>query len=97
MAHEVADQPGILGHAARPASVGDARRLHDCRVVAHVVDDADEAVVEYRRGLEQHVLERRHGRAAGLGAKRALSLDVGKLVRSQGHATSPAMCPAGAA
>ena len=63
--HQIVDQAAILADPLGAAAVGDARRLHDRGVVAHVVDDADEAVVEHRQRLVEDFLERRHGGAAG--------------------------------
>ena len=40
VAHQIADQAGILLHPPGAAAIGDAGRLHDRGVVAHVVDDA---------------------------------------------------------
>ena len=82
MPHEVADQSTILVHLARAAAVGDARRLHDGRVVAHVVDHAHEAVVEHRQDVEENVLERWHGRPPRLVHERARGCDlVARLIR----------------
>src|SRR4030095_4365092 len=46
--HEVADEAAVLADALRAEPVADARRLHDGRVAAHVVDEIDEAAVETR-------------------------------------------------
>ena len=47
--HQIVDQAAILADLPGAPAVGDARRLDDRAVVAHVVDDADEAVVEHRQ------------------------------------------------
>jgi hypothetical protein len=49
VAHQIIDQPLILAELARAPAIGDAGGLHDCRIVAHVVDDPDEAVIEHRK------------------------------------------------
>ena len=51
MAQEVADQRAVLPHMPRACAVGDPRRLHDGGIVAHVVNHADEAVVEHVEAL----------------------------------------------
>ena len=65
VAHQVADQSGILLYPLGAAAIGDPGRLHDGVVISHVVDDADEAVIEDRNGLIQQGLERRHGGPSG--------------------------------
>ena len=65
VAHQVADQPGVLGDAAGSPPIGHPRRLHDRRIVAHVVDHPDEAVVEHWDRLEQHGFQCVDGRAGG--------------------------------
>ena len=62
VAHQIADQPAILADPPGAAAVGDARGLNHGGVVAHVVDDADEAMVEDRDGPVEQVL---HGRNSG--------------------------------
>ena len=71
VAHQVADQAGILLHPLGAAPVRNPRGLHDGGVVAHVVDDTNEAMIQHRDGLKQHRLQRRHGRAEGRGGARA--------------------------
>ena len=63
VAHQVVDQAAVVADLLGAAAVGDPRRLHDGGVVAHIVDDADEAVVEHRDRLVEQLLERRHGGA----------------------------------
>ena len=64
--HQVIDEPLILADLAGAAAVGDAGRLHDRGVVAHVIDDADKPVIEHRQRLVEDRLERRHRGAARL-------------------------------
>ena len=85
VAHEVVDQPPVLAHPLGALAVGDPRRLHDRPVIAHVIDDADEAVVQHRQRLIKDFLEFGHGRAPGLGAGGALRFDLFKLFRGEGH------------
>ena len=59
MAQEIADQRPVLPHMLRARAVGDPRRLHDGPIVAHIVDDPDEAVIEHVEALVEHLLERR--------------------------------------
>ena len=54
VAHQVVDQAAVVADLLGAAAVGHPRRLHDRGVVAHVVDDADEAVVEDRERLVEH-------------------------------------------
>ena len=55
--HQVADEAAVLVPALGAPAVGRSRRLHDGRVVAHVVDDAHEPVVQHANGLPQHGIE----------------------------------------
>jgi hypothetical protein len=50
--HEIVDQPAILADLLGAAAVADPCRLHHRGVVAHVVDDADETVIEHRDRLK---------------------------------------------
>src|SRR5207249_7235225 len=81
--HEVVDQPAILADPPGAAPVGDARRLHDRAIIAHVVDDPDKAAVEHRQRLVQDLLERRHGDPPGRRARAALGGDLLLLYRSE--------------
>ncbi len=85
MAHQVIDQPGVVLHPPGAAAVGDARRLHDRPVIAHVVDYPNEAVIEHRLRLVEDLLQSRHGGPPRLGAGRALRLDLGLLLRGELH------------
>ena len=67
VAHQVADQAGVVAGGPGAGAVGDAGGLHDGGVVAHVVDDPDEAVVEDRDRGPEPALEAGGDGAAGLG------------------------------
>ena len=67
-----------------PGAVGDAGGLDDGGVVAHVVDDADEAVVEDGDRLAEAGLEAGGDRAAG-GAFGEGGGDLGLLFQRQRH------------
>jgi len=77
MAHEIVDEPAILADLARAAAIGDARRLHDGGIVAHIVDDAHEAMIEHGDRLVENLLERGDGGAARRLRAGALSVDLG--------------------
>ena len=66
VAHQIIDQPLVLTDLAGAAAVGDAGRLHDRRVVAHVIDDADKPVIENGNRLVKDRFERRHRGTARL-------------------------------
>ncbi len=80
MPHQVIDQPLILADPPGAAAVGDAGRLHDRRVVAHVVDDADKAVIQHRQRLIKDFLECRHRGAPRLQHVATLRGDLGLLL-----------------
>ena len=65
------------------------------RVVAHVVDHPDEAVVEHGQRLIQNLLQRRHGRAPRLGVGRSLRLYFGLLFGGELHIGRSMMRTAG--
>ena len=79
MAHEVVDESGVFADLLRPRAVRHARGLDDRRVVAHVVDDPDEPVVEDRDRLVEQGFHRRDGDPARLVRGLALGLDLGPL------------------
>jgi hypothetical protein len=85
VAHQVVDQPAVLADLLGAAAVGDARRLHDGGVVAHVVDHPDEAVVEHRDRLVENLLERRRDRPQRLLRAVARLVDFSLLVAGEGH------------
>ena len=63
MPHEIADQVFIVARAARACPVGHAGRLHDRRVVAHIVDDADKPAVKDPERFAENTFQRRDRRA----------------------------------
>src|SRR3546814_15388474 len=85
---QIADQAGILMHPAGVAAVGDTRGLHHRAVVAHIVDDADEPVVEHGYRPVQNLLQRRHRGAPRRGSLGALALDLVVLAGGQRHGSS---------
>ena len=85
VAHQVADQAGVLGHPPRAAAIRHPRRLHDRRIVAHVVDHPDEAVIQHRNRLEQHRFQRGDGGACGRRPLGAGGVDLGFLLVGQAH------------
>ena len=87
MAHQIVDQPRVAADLARSLTVRHPRGLHDGRVVAHVIDDPDEAVIEDRQRLVENFLQRRNGGAAGLKALGAGLIDFGAAFGRQIHAT----------
>jgi hypothetical protein len=64
MAHQIPDQAAILIRGTGAAAIGNARRLHNGSVIAHVINHPDKAVIQHRQGFEQHGFQRRHARAA---------------------------------
>ena len=61
--HQIIDKPFDLRSLLCSAAVRHARRLNDCRVVAHIVDDADESVIQNRERFVKNILQRGNGRA----------------------------------
>src|SRR5690625_1307029 len=89
MAHQVADQPAVFLHPLGASAVGDASRLDDRCIVTHVVDDANEAMIENRQRRVEDFLQRRHARTpccVGLGTQ---PLYLILLFRGQGHPATP--------
>jgi len=86
--HQVADQAAILVRRTRAAAIGYARGLHDRRIVAHVIHDAQEPMVEHRDGREQHRLQRRDARATRAALGGARGVDFLLLLGGQCHAGS---------
>ena len=66
VAHEVADQALVIGDGLGALAIADAGGLGDGGVVAHVVDDADEAVIENGVDGVEVLLHPRACGAAGL-------------------------------
>jgi hypothetical protein len=89
MAQQVVDKALVLAHLLGALAVGDARRLHDRGVVAHVVDDAHEAVVEHRDGLVENLLQRWHGGAARRLSRVGEGVDLGLLFGGKRHRKFP--------
>ena len=77
--------PRIVARGPRALAIGDARGLHDGGVVAHIVDDADEAVVEHGDWVVEPRLEPRGHGAAGFAHSRAGGVDFGLLFGRQRH------------
>ena len=86
MPHQILDEAAILVHALRALAVRDARRLHHCRIVAHVIDHANEAVIEHRQRREENFLECRHGGATRLRRSRPRGFDFGFFTVFDRHA-----------
>ena len=84
--HQVADEPAVAVHRARAFAVRHARRLDDGAVVAHVVDESDEPVIEAVDGFEHPLFEGGNGRAAGRLGLRALRVDGGAIFGRELHA-----------
>ena len=83
VAHQIADQALVVLHMLGPCPIADPRRLHDGSIIAHIVDDADKAVVQNRVGAVKMRLHPVADRAQ-CGARRgALCVDFGDLVRGQ--------------
>ena len=85
VAQQIADQPPVGGHLPGPLAVGDPGRLHDGRVVAHVVDHPDEAVIEHRHRRIEQLLEAGDRDPAGLGRGGAGVVDFRLLFGRQFH------------
>ena len=45
--HQITDQRPILAHLFRAAPIGHSRGLHDRGIVAHIIDDPDEAMGDH--------------------------------------------------
>lgn len=56
-AEKISYERAVIPHAAGPGTVGDSRRLHDGGVASHVVDYADETVVEDVEALAEEGVE----------------------------------------
>ncbi len=75
--HEIVDEAAILADLLGAAAVAHPRGLHDGGIVAHVVDDADEAVIEHGQRLVEDFLQRRgDGRRVGWAPARAWSISA---------------------
>jgi len=87
VAHEIADEAAVGADALGALAVGDPRGLHDRAVVAEVVDDPHEAVVEHRDRPVEDLLQGRHRGPTGLVRLGAQRRDLGRFVRA--HAFMP--------
>src|SRR5882724_10740801 len=88
VAQQVVDEAAVLAHLLGALAVGDARRLHDRGVIAHVVDDAHEAVVEHREGLVENLFERRDSGATRRLGRIGEGVDLGLLFGGKRHRNS---------
>ena len=89
VAHKVADQAFVVLHGFGAFAIADAGGLCDGGVVAHVINDAHEAVVEHLvRGIEVLFHAGCH-HAAGGGGLCTLVVDVGLLLRRNRHGEIP--------
>ena len=87
--HEVADQAFVVLHRFGAFAVGHAGGVGDCSVVAHVINDADEPVIEdLVRGIEVLFHARGNHAAGGCGLG-ALIINVGLLFWGNGHVGIP--------
>ena len=85
VAHEVVNQSCVVACSPGPSSVGHPCGLHNCGVIAHVVDDSNETMVENRHGLVEDVFHSRDGRPARLEDFSALLVDLGLLFGRECH------------
>ena len=81
MAEQVTDEPTILRGLPRALPVGNAGCLHDRPVIAHIVDDANEAIIENGEGPAENFLDSPH-----CGAINALGLLGQGGASRRGHA-----------
>ena len=85
VAHQVVDEALVVARPLRPASVGDTSRLHDGRVVAHVVHYAHEPVVEHLQRLVEDLLDGGHRGAPRLPLLLSERVYLGLLLGGDGH------------
>jgi hypothetical protein len=88
MSEQVANQAAIAAQPGGAASVRHPRRLDNRGIVAHVIDDPHEAMVEHRQWLVQHGFQLRSGGTTGgcgigLGLANGLDLIWGKRHRAR--------------
>src|SRR5262249_35129651 len=76
MPHEIIDEPLILADLAGTAAIGDASRLYDRRIVAHIIDDTNKAVIKYLSLFVKDVFERWHRGAPRWAGLTALAHDL---------------------
>jgi hypothetical protein len=87
MTHQIIDEPLILADPPRAAPVGDAGGLHDRRIIAHVVDDPNEAVIEHRQRFIKNLFKRWYCDAPRRPRLVALCGDLVFLLRFEPHLT----------
>ena len=77
---EVADQGAVLGGLLGAVAVGDPGGLDDGGVASHVVDDADEPVMEHGEGTAEDFVQGWNGDAGfhGSAAYRGMGQSVGE-------------------
>src|SRR5690349_3283961 len=93
--HKIANQSPILAYLFCTAPIGHPRGLNYRGIVAHVINDPDEAMVKHPMlGLEDR-LERGDGGTPGFAYARARRCDLG-FWRSAGHSKSFTRCPGAA-
>src|SRR6516164_964260 len=84
VSHQIIDETLVLARPSGAAAIGNPRRLHDL-VVAHVIDYADEAVIEHRYRLVQRLFQCRHGGAPCRPGLAALARDLILLLPREPH------------
>ena len=82
---QVIDQPGIVGDFFGAAPVRNPGRLNNGRIVAHIIDHPDKAVIENRHRLVQYLFEGGDGGAPCLAGLVPGGGDLGFLVVGQLH------------
>jgi hypothetical protein len=55
MAHEIVDQSGVIVLPLGAAPIRYPRSLDNRSVVAHIIDDPDETVIEYRQWFIENI------------------------------------------
>jgi hypothetical protein len=76
IAQQVANQAAILMYLFRPGSVGNSRGLHNGRIVTHVIDDPDMAMIKDRKSLAENIVESANCRAVDVGVLHVIFLSV---------------------
>ena len=89
MTDQIVDQRLVFADPLGAAPVGHASRLHDRRVVAHVVDDTYKPVfVQHRDWLVQYLFQLWHCHAVGCLGLASLGHDLVPLFWSEPHRTA---------
>ena len=81
--HRIVDQSLVLAHLLGAGAIRYPRRPNHRAVVAHVIDDPHESVVEHGNRLVKDFLQGRHGGASRRVRGGALRLDFALLFRRQ--------------